>query len=117
MANKIDTLSNISDLLDQVDVLIRDLQLDKIDQLTIQDSINSLYAEIEKITEKTTKIEHVERWGFELDPTACSVIYTRNAPNGCREVWRKANPDRIYIYDRDGNFVDAFDIDWSLHNK
>ena len=116
MTNKTATLTQINDILDQVDVLVRDLQLDKKDQLRMQDAINQLYDLIERTTEKTTKIEHVKSWGFTLNTNYATTVYTRNAPNGHTEIWRKANPDRIFIYNKQHDLIETFNINWSLHS-
>ena len=117
MTTKTELLEQISDLLDQVENRVRQLDLDRPSERECLDGIYHYYTLVERLTERKTMVDFVEEWGFNRDTTYFADVYRRNAPQGHYEIWRKANPNRIYIYNSNGEMVDTFDIDWALHIK
>ena len=75
------------------------------------------YSMVERLTERKTQVDFALEWGFKRDETFFAEVYRRTAPQGHYEIWRKANPNRIYIYNKDNDLTDTFEIDWSLHTK
>ena len=117
MTNKTELLEQISDLLDQVENKVRQLDLDRPAERECLDGIYHYYSMVERLTERKTQVDFALEWGFKRDETFFAEVYRRTAPQGHYEIWRKANPNRIYIYNKDNDLTDTFDIDWSLHTN